>query len=167
MKTFQFLLLITLLVAYATARSVKFGLVAFGSIAKVKINNIEFTMTRPNNKDPYFTIVKDVDDNDLVYKYIIDDKEEEFDRILPMGEMTTHNEFFGRKDTVKELPEFVHPEKDTWTRSIGKTPLFDDSYIPTVHFYGANANSTFTAATASIIKRVTFILKDDVIVVKV
>jgi len=66
MKTFQFFFLISLLVAYATARSVKFVLVAFGSTAKVKINDIDYPMTKPNNKDPYFTLIKDIDDKELM-----------------------------------------------------------------------------------------------------
>jgi len=166
MKTYQFFFLYAILIAYVKARSVKFGLVAFGTTAKVNINGIPYTMKRPNNKDPYYTLTQTVDDDDIVYKYIIDETEEEFDRILQAGETTTHNEFFGRKDTVKELPEFNHPDKGTWTKSIGKTSLFDDSYIPTVHIYGTNANNTFTTASASIVKRVTFILKDDVVVIK-
>jgi len=42
MKTIQLYVLLMFLVAYATARSVKFGLVAFVTKAKVKINNVDY-----------------------------------------------------------------------------------------------------------------------------
>ncbi|KAL6592319.1 coth protein-domain-containing protein [Neocallimastix sp. 'constans'] len=166
MKSYQFGLIFSLLITFTISRSVKFGLVAFGTKVKVKINDTAYTMTRPNIKDPYFTLTKDVSDDELIYKYEVDNIEEIFDRVLPAGETTTHNEFYGRKDTVKQLPEFDYPNKGSWKKSIGKTSLFDDSYIPTVHIYGTNANNTFTNATASIVKRVAFILKDDVIIIK-
>jgi len=166
MELYRLYILIVLIVTYATARTVKFGLVAFGTKAEVNINGEKHAMTHPNTKDPYYTLDLKVDDSDITYKYVVDGTEEEFERTLPQKETTTHNEFFGRKDTIKELPEFNHPDKGSWKRSIGKTQLFDDSYIPTVHIYGTNANNTFTNASASVVKRVAFILKDDVIIVK-
>jgi len=97
------------------------------------------------------------------YKYIVDGVAEPFTRTISGTASKTYNDFYGRQETIKKLPEFNHPLKGTWKRSIGKTSLFDDSYIPTVHLYGDNAQQTFTDAKSRYISRVTFILKDRII----
>jgi len=66
MKSYQFGLIFSLLITFTISRSVKFGLVAFGTKVKVKINDTAYTMTRPNIKDPYFTLTKDVSDDELM-----------------------------------------------------------------------------------------------------
>ncbi|ORX50066.1 hypothetical protein BCR36DRAFT_583659 [Piromyces finnis] len=57
---------------------------------------------------------------------------------------STYNEFFERKETIKPLKQFKHPPTFTnWTRTIGTTKLFDDSYIPTIHIFGNNTEELF------------------------
>ncbi|ORX59958.1 hypothetical protein BCR36DRAFT_408328 [Piromyces finnis] len=163
----KLLLLIALNIALIYARTVKFSVIAFGTNVQVKIGSTKYTMTKTNSYDPVFTYTAgNLSSSSYSYKYIVDNKEESFTRTLSSTATTTHNEFFERKDTIKTLPEFNHPDKGTWKKSIGKTSLFDDSYIPTVHIYGTNAEKTFTEATSSYVSRVTFILKDDIIVLK-
>jgi len=161
---FKFLIFLAINFALIYARTVKFSLIAFGSKVQVKIGSTTYTMTKNNKYDPVYTYKATLDSSSYSYKYIVDGKEESFTRKLDGTSTTTHNEFFGRKDTVKALPEFSHPDKGTWTKSIGKTPLFDDSYIPTVHIYGDNAEQTFTDAKSRYVSRVAFILKDDIVV---
>jgi len=163
-KIFKFLLFIALNVAVIYAREVRFSLIAFGSTVKVKVGQTKYIMKKINKYDPVFRYTVTLKDNTAYkYRYIVDGVSENFTRSLSKTATKTNNEFFGRKDTVKKLPEFNHPDKGTWKRSIGKTSLFDDSYIPTVHLYGDNANLTFTDAKSRYISRVTFILKNDII----
>jgi hypothetical protein len=95
------------------------------------------------------------------YKYICGG-EADVDRTLQGNK--TFNELFGRKLTVSDMPEFGYPKSDIsepWTRSIGRTELFDPTYVPTVivdtsknFFVAGNESATF--------KKMTFILKDSV-----
>jgi len=158
----KFLLFIALTISLIYARTVKFSVIAFGDKVEVKIGNTKYAMTKINKYDPVFQYSASLS-SAVSYKYVVDGKEESFTRSLSASDTTTHNEFFERKDTVKKLPEFNHPDKGSWKRSIGKTSLFDDSYIPTVHLYGENANQTFVDGTSRYVSRVTFILKDDII----
>jgi len=65
MKLYRLYILLVLIVTYATARTVKFGLVAFGTKAEVSINGENHVMNQPNTKDPYYTLNLKVDDNDI------------------------------------------------------------------------------------------------------
>lgn len=163
---FKFLIFIAINIALIYARSVKFSVIAFGSSVEVKIGSNTYIMTKVDKYTPVFRYNASLTSSDYSYKYIVDGKEEPFTRTLDGSSTTTHNEFFGRKDTIKILPEFNHPDKGSWKRSIGKTSLFDDSYIPTVHIYGDNAESTFHDAKSRYMSRVVFILKDDIITLK-
>jgi len=90
-----------------------------------------------------------------------------FKKNLESGKTTTHNEFFGRKYTIKELPQF--PSVYKWTKSVGKGELFDDSYIPTVHISGDRSEKLFTTTNAksAYLEKISFILKDSVYTFKV
>jgi len=160
---FKILLFIALNVVLIYARNVKFSVIAFGSSVSVKIGSEIYIMKKINKYTPVYTYTASLTDGTQRYKYIVDGNEEPFTRSLDALATTTFNEFFGRKDTVKVLPEFNHPDKGSWTRSIGKTPLFDDSYIPTVHLYGENANKTFHDTKPRYINKTVFILKDDIV----
>jgi len=59
------------------------------------------------------------------------------------------------------MPEFGFPNAKPWTRSIGRTELFDQDYVPIVivnpdqaFFTGSKTSTTF--------KSVTFVLKENV-----
>ncbi|ORY37708.1 hypothetical protein LY90DRAFT_459306 [Neocallimastix californiae] len=160
---FKILILIAINVALIYARTVTFSVIAFGSSVKVKIGSSTYDMKKYDKYTPLFRYSANLNSNNYSYYYIVDGEEEPFDRILDGSSTTTHNEFFGRRDTVKKLPEFNHPDKGKWKKSIGKTSLFDDSYIPTVHLYGDNADQTFHDAKSRYISKVVFILKDDVV----
>jgi len=158
------ILLIFAFLALAAARSVKFSLIAINVTDKVtvKIGSKSYALTKLNKHAPVYQATITVSDSQLTYTYYVDNKSDGFTRTLTKGATTTHNEFFGRKDTVKELPQF--PQLYKWTRSVGKGELFDDSYIPTVHISGTKANTMFTAKSpsATYLEKVDFILKDSV-----
>jgi len=94
------------------------------------------------------------------YKYVCGGKAEQFDRTLDSDK--THNELFERKLTVTNMPEFGYPESasEPWVRSIGRTELFDPSYVPTIII--DTSKSYFSSAGGSSFKKMTFILKDSV-----
>jgi len=61
------------------------------------------------------------------------------------------------------MVEFKYPDEPAWDRSVGKTKLFDDTYIPTFIFSGyGNFFITGEGATATFTK-VVVILKDEVL----
>jgi len=165
MKVFSVLfsvLILTLLISVSSARNVKFSIVSFGKTVKVKIGSKKYALTKVNNYTPLFQTTVTVNNGAISYKYIVDGISEDFTRTLAKGEKTTHNEFFGRKDTVKQLPQFK--SLGTWTRSIGKGELFDDSYIPTVHIGGTKGLNFFKAKSpkVTVLDNIVFILKDNV-----
>ncbi|KAL6597702.1 coth protein-domain-containing protein [Neocallimastix sp. 'constans'] len=158
----QAILLFVLLISINSARKVKFSVVGFGSNVSVKIGSIKYSLTKRNEYTPLYQSTIEVDNDEISYKYIVDDISENFTRTLDKDETTTHNEFFGRKDTIKKLPQF--PSVYEWKRSVGKGELFDDSYIPTVHIYGERSEKLFTTSKTSsdYLDRIVFILKDSI-----
>jgi len=102
-------------------------------------------------------------DDQFNYYYIVDGEKEDFERSFPADMDTTYNDFFGRENTVEVLKEFKHPNGlSTWDRSIGKANLFDDSYIPTIHFTGETTEFFFHNPSGDYLELedVTFYLKD-------
>jgi len=84
-------------------------------------------------------------------------------RTLLKDQITTHNEFYGRKDTVSILKGLGYPDdKPKWTRSIGKTPVFDDSYIPTVIIDNGSREYFVTGNDTWTLGRFTIVLKDEI-----
>jgi hypothetical protein len=93
------------------------------------------------------------------YKYICGGAEDVARQLS--NETTTYNELVGRPNTVIKMPEFGFPNAKPWTRSIGRTELFDQDYVPIVivnpdqaFFTGSKTSTTF--------KSVTFVLKENV-----
>jgi len=157
------ILLILALIALATARTVKFSIVAFDvkNSVTVKIGSTTKTLTKYKNYVPVYQGSFSVSDSALTYTYYVDNVSDGITRTLAKGETTTHNEFFGRKDTVKTLPQF--PQLYKWDKSVGKGELFDDSYIPTVHIYGDRSYAMFTTKpNAAYLEKIAFILKDNI-----
>jgi len=58
------------------------------------------------------------------------------------------------------MPEFVYPASEPWTRSIGRTELFDPSYVPIVIV--DTEKEFFVNASGGTFKKITFVLKDNV-----
>jgi len=158
-------LLLALLITIASTRDVKFSLISFGKVVEVNIGSEKYSLTSIKNTILYQTEIT-VDDDVVSYYYIVDGIKEDFTRTLAEGEITTHNEFFNRKYTVKPLPQF--PTVFEWTKSVGKGELFDDSYIPTVHITGVKSEKTFTSTSADseYLESVLFILKDNYYIFK-
>ncbi|ORX81020.1 hypothetical protein BCR32DRAFT_293523 [Anaeromyces robustus] len=153
------ILLFALFTSVTSARKVKFSVVGFGKTVKVKIGSNNYDLTQVNDYPLYQSTIT-VDDNEISYNYIVDNVVESFTRTLAKGETTTHNEFYGRKHTIKTLPQL--PSLDKWDKSVGKGELFDDSYIPTVHITGDKSETLFTTSKnkADYIEKIVFILKD-------
>jgi len=63
------------------------------------------------------------------------------------------------------MPEFGFPTKTPWTRSIGRTELFDPTYVPIVILDGGeqdfytHANDKYSTTFG----KMTFVLKDNVL----
>ncbi|KAG4101633.1 hypothetical protein H8356DRAFT_1653789 [Neocallimastix lanati (nom. inval.)] len=134
------------LICKAISRTVVFKVISFGSKTYVNIvGGNKYEMKPINTDDILHTInVSNVPNEAFEYNYIVDDEEENFIRTLNPNIYTTYNEFYGRKDTVKKLKTFNHPPNlSNWNRSIGKTKLFDDTYIPTLHITGENVENFF------------------------
>jgi len=153
-------------VGAAYTRDATFKLISFGKKAQVQIVGGDLYDLPLLNGDVLYGATVNAPDSAFKYYYVIDGEKEGFSRTFDEDVTSTHNEFFGRKDTVKELKNFKHPENfKTWDRSIGKTELFDDSYIPTIHFSGSKAKKFFKDPVKyedSTIEKITFYLKDTV-----
>jgi len=157
------LLFITLFISVAYSRSVTFKIIAFGSKVQIEIiGSKKYTLKPTVEGDPLYSgKINNLPDADFEYTYYVDGVKENFNRVCTSGLTTTYNEFFGREETIKQLETFQYPNNH-WNRSIGKTRLFDDSYIPTVHFYGNETEKFFHKPTSTSVKleRVTFYFKD-------
>jgi len=144
-------------------RIVNFSVISFGRDATVTFNGKTLDMIPVDNFSGVRSISSVCPDEEFEYFYTVDGKQETIVRKLPVGQLSTHNEFFERKDTISPLKGLGYPpDKPRWTRSIGKTETFDDSYIPTIIIDKSSRNFFVTAPDAGTIKRVTFILKDNI-----
>jgi len=137
--------------------SAKFSVVSFEGNCQVSINGQNYEMKQENADVPLYTASVDVPVN-TKYNYICNGTSD-VERTLT--EENTHNELIGRAITIYDMPEFGYPNAEPWTRSIGRTELFDSDYVPIVivdddkqFFTGATQGTTF--------KKMTFILKDNV-----
>jgi len=157
------LLLLALFIStvYST-RTVSFKVISFGSKTQVRINNKTYRL-KPYNDDEilYAGKISNAPDGEFQYQYIVDGVKESFNRTLSKSTKITNIEFFGRKDTVKKLKAFSYPNNN-WNKSIGKTELFDDSYIPTIHITGSKVDNFFKHPEKGSVKfdKVTFYLKN-------
>jgi len=145
-----------------SARSVTFKVISFGKKVQVKVNGKKYNLKQSNAGEPlYKGKLSTAPDGEFEYHYIEDGVKEPFERICGEDVVTTYNEFFGREETVKPLETFKYPDNH-WNRSIGKTTLFDDSYIPTIHMTGNITEDFFHKPTRTSVKleKVTFYLKD-------
>jgi len=144
-------------------RIVSFNLLTFGQAVAVQVDKAVANLTPIDNFSHVHSISVVCPDEDFEYKYFVDGKSEGFVRVLPAGELTTHIEFFGRKNTIQPLVGLGYPpENGLWVRSIGKTALFDDSYIPTVIFDAGSADFFRSGNDTWTLGRFTIVLQDEV-----
>jgi len=144
-------------------RLVSFNVIAFGGQASVTVGGKSYPMNRVDNYSSLHTATIECSEDPINYKYSIDASEEPFNRVLPVKVLTTHNEFFGRPETLSPMLGLGYPqEKPQWTHSIGKTALFDDSYIPTVIVDAGSRDFFISGNDTWTLGRFTIILQDEV-----
>jgi hypothetical protein len=111
---------------------------------------------------PYFMGLAEASSS-TKYHYIADGKDENFERDFDDSlKDRTYNDFFGRKETIKQLYQFGFPTNKRWNRSIRKQELFDDSYIPTVYIDGGTEFFKNAPNGTSYFTKLTFYLKDNI-----
>ncbi|ORY55199.1 hypothetical protein LY90DRAFT_669722 [Neocallimastix californiae] len=148
------LLILTIVIKIWAA---KFTVVSFNGPCKLNIGGALYRMesnsTVPNLYKAYVTAKPGTK-----YNYICGGKQD-VSRTLS-GEKT-YNELFGRSLTIYDMPEFGYNATKPWTRSIGRTELFDPDYVPIVII--DVDKSFFTKAGGGIYKfnNMTFILKQN------
>ncbi|OUM57035.1 hypothetical protein PIROE2DRAFT_18107 [Piromyces sp. E2] len=162
---FKKLFLITLsVISTATARNVNFNVIGTGNQMQVEVEGKVYNLLNRNSGEMLFSSrILNVSDGDVKYSYIMDGEKEGFVRTLEADRDYTYNDFFGREKTLAKLEQF-NELTTKWKRSIGKTSLFDDSYILTINFAGANADELFRDPTKGYgsIEQLTIYLKDEV-----
>jgi len=160
--------LLLLFIEIVNARDVIFKVIGFGSNIQVSVNGQVYNLVNKDKDQPMFKgKLLNAPETAIQYFYIMDGKQENFVRTLDAGVSKTYNDFFNRKDTVKKLEQF-QKLSTPWTRSIGDTSLFDDSYTPTVHITGKKAKEFFKKPTTGRghIEEMRFYLKDETYIVK-
>jgi len=144
-------------------RIVNFSLITFGQNVSVTFLGQTVPMRAVDSYSRVFSVSGICPEEEFEYKYTVDGKSEGFVRTLPVGALTTHNEFFGRKETIRPLKGMGYPpDKPQWTRSIGKTEVFDDSYIPTIIVDESSKDYFITGNDTWTLGRFTMILKDEI-----
>ncbi|ORX50708.1 hypothetical protein BCR36DRAFT_326531 [Piromyces finnis] len=144
-------------------RVVNFNLLTFGQSVSVVFKDKTLTMKLIDNYSHVHSVTGICPDDDFEYTYIVDGFPEGFSRTLPRGQLTTHIEFFQRKDTLSPLKGMGYPEdKPLWNRSIGKTSVFDDSYIPTVIIDEGSRDFFITGNDTWTLTRFTLVLQDEI-----
>jgi len=133
-----------------------FSVVSFKGDCSLSINGNTIPMTRDANCSNLYKVTADAQTG-TKYKYICGGAED-VERTL--NENTTHNELFGRALTTFNMPEFGYPNAEPWDRTIGRTELFDPSYVPIVIV--DTAESFFVNGGGSGFKQISFVLKDNV-----
>jgi len=144
-------------------RIVNFSLLTFGNEVTVTFGNTTLPMNRVDNFSSVHSVSSICPDEEFRYYYTVDGETEGFKRKLEVDTLTTHIEFFKRKDTIRPLKGMGYPpDKPQWTRSIGKTDVFDDSYIPTIIVDEGSRDYFITGNDTWTLGRFTMVLKDEI-----
>ncbi|OUM59948.1 hypothetical protein PIROE2DRAFT_14392 [Piromyces sp. E2] len=156
---------LSLIIGLIKARDVTFNCIGFGTKMEISVDGNIYNLLNKDISEPFFSSrILNIKDTPVPYFYILDGVRENCTRELAEDIESTYNEFYGRKDTVKILEQFKQL-KSKWTRSIGITALFDDSYIPTIHLSGSKTNNFILdpESYSTHMERVTFYLKNEII----
>jgi len=156
------LLFLALCLGTVFSRVVNFKVIAFGSKVQVYIDGKKYSLSLDKNDEIlYVGKISNAPDGKFKYHYVVDGVKENFERTCTKNTKSTYLEFFGRQETVKELPNFSYPG-EKWKKSIGRTDLFDQSYIPTIHITGKDVNKMMKKPTSTYYNfdKVTFYLKN-------
>ncbi|ORX59962.1 hypothetical protein BCR36DRAFT_342139 [Piromyces finnis] len=163
-----YIIAVLLFVSVANARDVIFKVLGFGSNMQVSVDGQVYNLVNKDSNQPMFKgKLLNVAETAVEYYYIMDGESENFRRVLEPNVSKTFNDFFGREHTVQKLEQFQKLSTQ-WTRSIGDTSLFDDSYIPTIHVTGEKAKKFFKEPTTGkgFLEQINFYLKDETYIVK-
>jgi len=136
----------------------KFSVVSFNGNCKVNVGGNSYELTKEKSGVPLYSAEIDVPVNSK-YKYVCNG-EEDVERTLTGN--TTHNELFGRALTEFNMPEFGYPTAEPWTRSIGRTELFDPKFVPIVVLDGGDMAFYKGDKHSTTVSSISFILKDNV-----
>jgi len=146
-----------------SARNVNFNAIGPGNQMQVEVDGAVYDLSTSDPSDMYFSSrILNVNDGEVKYSYILDGQKENFVRTLSADNDYTYNDFFGRDKTLLKIEQFNKIER--WDKGIGPTSLFDDSYILTIHFQGAQAEEVFKNPTkgGGQVEKITFFLRDEV-----
>jgi len=134
-----------------------FAVVSFDGECQLSTGGQTFPMTQDPSGAPLYRATANVAENSK-YNYICGGKPD-VERTLVGNK--TYNELVGRQLTMFDMPEFGYPNAEPWKRSIGRTELFDPTYVPIViidtpqqFFVNGRGNAKFNA--------ISFILKENV-----
>jgi len=146
---------LAILALISNALAAKFSVVSFNGECKLNAGGNAYNMT-PDANIPYLYHADAPVKAGTKYNYVCGGKND-VERTLS-GE-NTFNELFERVNTVTDMPEFGYPNKDPWTRSIGRGELFDQTYVPIVIVDGEK-NFFVKAGGASKFNKVYIICKE-------
>ncbi|ORX80404.1 hypothetical protein BCR32DRAFT_268887 [Anaeromyces robustus] len=162
----RFYLLGILLIAILNivyGRIVTFSVIAFGNEVSVTINGIVNPMRRIDDYSNVHSVTLMLEEVPFEYFYTVDGQSDGYIRTLDSTTHSTYIEFFGRERTIKPLKGMGYPpDKPQWVRSIGKTEVFDESYIPTIIVDAGSKDYFVTGNDTWTLGRFTMILKDEI-----
>jgi len=151
---------LAILALVAKVFAADFAVISFEGSCELSLGGNKVPMTADPNCPNLYKATANAQDG-TTYKYVCGGKED-VERTLKGGK--THNELFGRPLTVTDMFEFGYPTSDNsepWNRSIGRTELFDPTYVPTV-ILDASKDFFVKGSGSTTVNKMTFILKDSV-----
>jgi len=135
-----------------------FAVVSFDGSCELNVGGTSYPMTQEDPTVPLYKATADVA-KDASYKYVCGGKE---DVERKLSGDNTHNELIGRSLTMYDMPEFGFPNAEPWTRSIGRTELFDPNFVPIIVIDSDKQFFTGRNSGVTAFNKITFILQDSV-----
>ncbi|KAI8919481.1 coth protein-domain-containing protein [Powellomyces hirtus] len=152
----------------AAAGPVTFNVLSFSTATSVLVGGVETPLKAADPTQPLFSGIVETGAA-TTYKYVADGVAEPFERTLNTSMSYTFNEFYNRTQTSVKLPPFPQPfqPEPIWNRDIAKLPLYDDSYVPTVHITAPAAEVETLQKTliSTVISTFTIYLKNQTVTI--